>query len=107
MSTIRYFVQWEGNNGECKEEFKNIETARMMLSILHNRNAKLLIEQSMKIEDDLLIQADLKVLYWVLDRVAEKVKEDKEFIQVLLKTRAICGNPQNKNQRYGYLPRYH
>ena len=39
----------------------------------------------MKIEDDLLIQADLKVLYWVLDRVAEKVKEDKDFINVLLK----------------------
>ena len=38
----------------------------------------------MKIEDDILIQADLKVLYWVLDKVAEKVKEDKEFIQVLL-----------------------
>ena len=41
---MRYFVQWEGDNGECKEEFKDIETARMMLSILHNRNAKLLIE---------------------------------------------------------------
>ena len=38
----------------------------------------------MKIEDDILIQADLKVLYWVLDKVAEKVKEDKEFVQVLL-----------------------
>ena len=38
----------------------------------------------MKIEDDILIQADLKVLYWVLDKVAEKVKEAKEFIQVLL-----------------------
>jgi hypothetical protein len=38
----------------------------------------------MKIEDDLLIQADFKVLYWVLDKVAEKAKEDKEFINVLL-----------------------
>lgn len=38
----------------------------------------------MKIEDDLLIQADLKVLYWVLGEVAEKAKEDNDFIKVLL-----------------------
>ena len=38
----------------------------------------------MKIEDELLIQADLKVLYWVLGEVAEKAKEDNDFIKVLL-----------------------
>ena len=38
----------------------------------------------MKIEDDLLVQADLKVLYWVLGEVAEKAKEDNDFIKVLL-----------------------
>lgn len=38
----------------------------------------------MKIEDDLLLQADLKVLYWVLGEVAEKAKEDNDFIKVLL-----------------------
>ena len=38
----------------------------------------------MKIEDDLLLQADLKVLYWVLGDVAEKAKEDNDFIKVLL-----------------------
>lgn len=38
----------------------------------------------MRIEDDLLIQADLKVLYWVLGEVAEKAKEDNDFIKVLL-----------------------
>ena len=38
----------------------------------------------MKIEDDILLQADLKVLYWVLGEVAEKAKEDNDFIKVLL-----------------------
>jgi hypothetical protein len=38
----------------------------------------------MKIEDDLLLQADLKVLFWVLGEVAEKAKEDNDFIKVLL-----------------------
>ena len=38
----------------------------------------------MKIEDDLLIQADLSTLYWVLGEVANKVKEDNDFIKVLL-----------------------
>ena len=38
----------------------------------------------MKIEDDLLIQADLSTLYWVLGEVANKAKEDNEFIKVLL-----------------------
>lgn len=38
----------------------------------------------MRIEDDLLIQADLRVLYWVLGEVAEKAKEDNDFIKVLL-----------------------
>ena len=38
----------------------------------------------MKIDDDLLLQADLKVLYWVLGEVAEKAKEDNDFIKVLL-----------------------
>lgn len=38
----------------------------------------------MNIEDDLLLQADLKVLYWVLGEVAEKAKEDNDFIKVLL-----------------------
>jgi hypothetical protein len=45
MSTVRYFVQWDGDKGQCKEKFKDIVTARMMLSILHNRNAKLLIDK--------------------------------------------------------------
>jgi len=34
--------------------------------------------------DDLLISADLKTLYWVLGEVAEKAKEDSDFIKVLL-----------------------
>jgi hypothetical protein len=38
----------------------------------------------MKVEDDLLIQADLSTLYWVLGEVANKVKEDNDFIKVLL-----------------------
>lgn len=38
----------------------------------------------MSIEDDLLIQADLSTLYWVLGEVANKAKEDNEFIKVLL-----------------------
>lgn len=38
----------------------------------------------MSIEDDLLIQADLSTLYWVLGEVANKVKEDNDFIKVLL-----------------------
>lgn len=38
----------------------------------------------MKIADDLLLKADLDVLYWVLGEVAEKVKEDNDFIKVLL-----------------------
>lgn len=38
----------------------------------------------MKIEDDLLIQADLNTLYWVLGEVANKAKEDNDFIKVLL-----------------------
>jgi hypothetical protein len=38
----------------------------------------------MNIKDDLLIKADLDVLYWVLDKVADKVKEDNDFIKVLL-----------------------
>ena len=38
----------------------------------------------MNIKDDLLIRADLDVLYWVLDKVADKVKEDNDFIKVLL-----------------------
>ena len=38
----------------------------------------------MRIEDDLLIQADIKILYWVLGEVAEKAKEDNDFIKVLL-----------------------
>jgi hypothetical protein len=38
----------------------------------------------MKIADDLLLSADLKVLYWVLGEVANKAKEDNDFIKVLL-----------------------
>lgn len=38
----------------------------------------------MKIADDLLLNADLQVLYWVLGEVSKKVKEDNEFIKVLL-----------------------
>jgi hypothetical protein len=38
----------------------------------------------MNIKDDLLIKADLDVLYWVLGKVADKVKEDNDFIKVLL-----------------------
>jgi hypothetical protein len=38
----------------------------------------------MNIEDDLLFKADLNTLYWVLGQVAEKAKEDNEFIKVLL-----------------------
>lgn len=38
----------------------------------------------MSIADDLLLSADLKVLYWVLGEVANKAKEDDEFIKVLL-----------------------
>ena len=38
----------------------------------------------MNIEDDLLFKADLNTLYWVLGQVAEKAKEDDEFIKVLL-----------------------
>ena len=38
----------------------------------------------MNIADDLLLKADLDILYWVLGEVAEKVKEDNDFIKVLL-----------------------
>jgi hypothetical protein len=38
----------------------------------------------MSIKDDLLLKADLDVLYWVLGEVANKVKEDNDFIKVLL-----------------------
>ena len=38
----------------------------------------------MKVADDLLQSADLKVLYWVLGEVANKAKEDDDFIKVLL-----------------------
>ena len=38
----------------------------------------------MNIGDDLLLKADLDILYWVLGEVAEKVKEDNDFIKVLL-----------------------
>jgi len=38
----------------------------------------------MSIADDLLLKADLDILYWVLGEVAEKVKEDNDFIKVLL-----------------------
>lgn len=38
----------------------------------------------MNIADDLLISADLKVLYWVLGEIADKAKEDNDFIKVLL-----------------------
>lgn len=38
----------------------------------------------MKKADDLLLRADLDVLYWVLGEVSKKVKEDNEFIKVLL-----------------------
>lgn len=38
----------------------------------------------MKIADDLLLNADLQVLYWVLGEVSKKVKEDNDFVKVLL-----------------------
>lgn len=38
----------------------------------------------MSIKDDLLITADLDTLYWVLGEVANKAKEDDDFIKVLL-----------------------
>jgi len=38
----------------------------------------------MKIADDLLLNADLKVLYWVLGEIANKAKEDNDMIKVLL-----------------------
>lgn len=38
----------------------------------------------MKKADDLLLRADLDILYWVLGEVSSKVKEDNEFIKVLL-----------------------
>lgn len=38
----------------------------------------------MSIKDDLLISADLDNLYWVLGQLAEKAKEDDDFIKVLL-----------------------
>lgn len=38
----------------------------------------------MSIKDDLLITADLDTLYWVLGEVANKAKEDNDFIKVLL-----------------------
>lgn len=38
----------------------------------------------MRIADDLLLNADLQVLYWVLGEVSKKVKEDNDFVKVLL-----------------------
>lgn len=38
----------------------------------------------MKKADDLLLRADLDILYWVLGEVAKKVKEDNDFVKVLL-----------------------
>lgn len=38
----------------------------------------------MSIADDLLLNADLQVLYWVLGEVSKKAKEDNDFIKVLL-----------------------
>jgi len=38
----------------------------------------------MSIKDDLLINADLSNLYWVLGQLAEKAKEDNDLIKVLL-----------------------
>lgn len=38
----------------------------------------------MKIADDLLMSADLKVLYWVLGEIANKAKEDNDLVKVLL-----------------------
>ena len=38
----------------------------------------------MNIKDNLLISADLDTLYWVMGEVANKAKEDNDFIKVLL-----------------------
>lgn len=45
MSKFNYRVEWDGEITNYKQDFENIEEARIALALHHRKNARLLIQK--------------------------------------------------------------